>query len=322
MGQPPVMVADLGGTSLRVGVLTDGALLHKDRVATDALPADASLWLREWLASLPSLPAAACVAAAGPVRAGCVRMTNAGVHLRAADLPLPTVLVNDLHGAAMGLEHVPPDRVVQLGGGVPDRLGPMAVLGVGTGLGEALRIRDRVIPGEGGHGAYAPVDADGAALHAWLLRRHGTTEWEDVAAGTSLRLLLDFACERLGCTDGVGAVLDRARALGEPVEAVVLDLADDHPACALALRLMLSALGTEAGNAGLRHLALGGVWLIGGMVPRLRPWLEDPEGAFSRAFVTRRGRYADIARGIPRLLVLDDDVALYGAGVIARRLLA
>ncbi len=314
------MVADMGGTSLRVALDQGGRLHHAARVETRALEPDAAPWLRRWLDDLPARPRAACIAVAGPVLNGEVRLTNREVSLKAVDLPVPTVLVNDLHAAAMGLDRVPRDRVLRIGGNRPDNRGPIAVLGVGTGLGEALRVHEHVLPGEGGHGAFAPVDDDTRDLHGWLLARHGNTEWEDVACGTGLGRILPWAQARAGTSPALHAALADADAQEEPPESVVLAMPDD-PACALALRMMLTALGTEAGNAGLRHLSTGGVWLIGGVAARLRALLLEEDNPFNRAFEQRRGRYATIAAALPRMLVVDDDVGLYGAGVIARDLM-
>lgn len=322
MSAAPLLVADLGGTSLRIGVSLQGRLLHLARLPSAGLGPDAAPAIRRYLDSLSALPQplrpqAACVAVAGPVSGGRVRLTNVGLSLDAADLPLPAALINDLHGAALGVDRVPAQAILHLGGG-PARPGEaLAVLGVGTGLGEAVRIGATVLPGEGGHGAYAPVDDEGRALHAWLLARHGSTEWEDVACGTAFGQVLEFARAAQGTSEALAARLSS----GEPPAATVLALPQD-PACALTLRLVLTALGTEAGNAGLRQLCTGGVWLIGGTAGHLRPWLQDPQGPFHRAFETRRGRYAALARGLPRLLVLDDDVGLYGAAVVAAGLLS
>lgn len=321
MPGPPFMVVDIGGTSLRVALARDGVLSHRARVGTAELGGDAAPWLRRWRMALPDPPIAAAVAVAGPVTdPDRVELTNVQLRLARADLDLPAVLLNDLHAAALGVHAVPAAGRVRLAGPAPDPEGPIAVLGVGTGLGQAVRLGDTVLPGEGGHAAFAARDAEQRALADFLAARHGYVDWEHVASGSALPALLDFACT----VHGRGPALSQALGAGQAPAAVVLDLADRDPACAQALRLLLSALGTEAGNMGLRHLATGGVWLVGGVAARLRPhleWTSSPDGGPFHAAFQARGRFSELAARLPRLLVLDDDVGLYGAARAAAGLL-
>lgn len=308
------MVVDMGGTSVRVAVEVDGRLLHAARVPTAELGGDAAPWLRAWLDALPMRPCAAGIAVAGPVTDPArAALTNARLALETRDLGLPAVLLNDLHAAAMGVDRVPAEGLVHLGGPTSRPGLPLAVLGVGTGLGEAVRLGEVVLPGEGGHAAFAPVDDEQLALHAFLRQRHGYVDWEHVASGSALVDLLAFA----EAVHGRGPQVAAALAAGRPVAAVVVDLAAQDPACGTALRLCLTALGVEAGNMALRHLAQGGLWLVGGVAARLRPWLTD--GPFHQAFLAR-GRFTALAAQVPRMLVLDDDVGLRGAAVVAGRL--
>lgn len=315
----PVMVADLGGTSLRVAIDTGGALTHQQVVATADLGGDATAWLRRWVDDRPVRPLAACVAVAAPVRCGRVRLTNADVWIDAGGLDLPAVLVNDLQAAAMGVDLVGPQGRVHLAGPAPVAGGPIGVLGVGTGLGQAVRDDGVVLPGEGGHAAFSPVDEDQRRLHGYLLQRHDYVDWEHVASGSALPALLDHAEELHGRSPRLGEARAQAAAAGRSVGSVVLALADQDPACSLALRLLLGALGVEAGNMALRHLTTGGIWLVGGVAARLQPWLEA--GPFHQAF-ERRGRFSELAAATPRVLVLDELVGLRGAGQLGRELLA
>lgn len=307
---PAVMVADIGGTTIRVALDRDGDLSHLVRVESASVEPDPAPWLRSWIAALPQPPLAACISVAGPVRdPGFVELTNVRLRLRADALGVPALLVNDLHAAAMGLPLVAPEQRVHLGGLLPAD-GPVGVLGVGTGLGQAIALGDRVLPGEGGHGAYAPQDEGEVELLRFLQGRRGYVDWEHVCSGTAFGELLEFARGRFPASPALPSDV--------PAGAWVLGRAETDPACELALRLMVSALGREAGNVGLRHLTTGGVWLIGGVAARLRPWLHA-EG-FRRAF-EERGRFSPLAASLPRMLVLDEEVGLRGAGRLARRLL-
>ncbi|MCB9778236.1 MAG: glucokinase [Alphaproteobacteria bacterium] len=309
-----MLVADLGGTSLRVAVVGAGGVEARARVATDALDGDAGTWLRRWLREQGHDVAAAAIAVAAPVDGERARLTNAAVDIDARDVGVPCVLLNDLAAAALGVDRVDEDRVVDLGGGPRRPDGPMAVLGVGTGLGEAVRVGEVVVPGEGGHGAFAPLDEEQAALWEWLRARHGYVDWEHVASGSALPALLEHAVERVGAGRELALRLER----GDDPAPLVLELAEQDAACGLALRLLLTALGAEAGNLALRHLPEGGLWLVGGVAGKLRSWLL-PGGHFDAAF-RERGRFSARAAAIPRRLVLDDDVGLWGAAVAARSL--
>jgi len=145
-------------------------------------------------------------------------------------------------------------------------------------------------------------------------------DWEHVVSGSAMGDLLDFTTQHYPPSARLQAARDRAQARQQGAGAVVLALAKQEPACAQALDLLLGALGTEAGNLALRHLPTGGVWLVGGVAARLKPWLVGGL-AFRRAFEDR-GRFSGLVAQVPRLLVVDDLVGLRGAGSMARALLA
>lgn len=333
-----MLVADVGGTNTRLAV-AEGQGLEASTFPTgsgvDFVRAVQQLLAARRAQGLAPL-AAACVAVAGPVEAsragGRASLTNTAWSLDAADLPLPACLVNDLHAACRGVEaQMDADgRVVgaeQLGGAAPTPGAPVVVLGVGTGLGQALLAGGQVLAGEGGHADLAATDARGDALLRFLrdrLReraggdlREGAdaphVSIERLVSGSGLADVLDFAAMRAP----LGA--DAARRLeSEPAAAVVVGCAATDPACALAMELLVQGLGAEAGNAALRPLARGGVVLVGGMAARIAPWLRGP--AFRRAFESK-GRMSLILKDIPVWLAAEDDVGLRGAAVEAWRLL-
>ncbi len=304
------MVADIGGTTIRVALDRGGRLSDLARAPSASVEPDPAPWLRRWAQGLAERPRAACISVAGPVRdPQQVELTNVRLRLRCEDLGLPARLVNDLHAAAMGLPLVEAAQRLHLGGPPPQDGGPVGVLGVGTGLGQALACGDQVLPGEGGHGAYAPGDELEQGLHRFLQQRHGYVDWEHVCSGSAFGDLLEFSRIRHPDSPPIEP--------GVAAAAWVLERAERDPACALALQLQLAALGREAGNMALRHLTTGGIWLVGGVAARLRPWLGGP--TFRSAF-EQRGRFSELAASVPRILVLDEEVGLRGAGRIARAL--
>lgn len=305
---PVVLVADIGGTHARLALVQGRRILAREQVQSASLGGDAAPWLNARARALQPAPVAIGVALAGPVEdPERVELTNLALALRRADLRLPAVLVNDLHAAMSGLDMLEPGDQVELGGEAPRRGGPCALLGVGTGLGEAVALGEAILPGEGGHGAWAPQDEREEGLLRWLRQRQGYVDWEHVASGSALPGLYAYA----------RALHPAAPPAPEGAEAAfVLAEAERQPAARLALELMLGALGREAGNLALRHLCSGGVYLMGGVAVRLRPWLAGP--VFRRAF-EERGRFSNLARRIPRRLVLDEDLGLRGAARLAAR---
>ena len=140
-------------------------------------------------------------------------------------------------------------------------------------------------------------------------------DWEHAASGRAMGPVLDFAISEVGASPWLRQA--RAEVADEDEGHLVVEHPDE-PACALARDLVLTVLGLEAGNMGLRHMATGGVWLVGGVAVRLARWLRG--GPFQAAFETR-GAFTRQARSLPRRLVLDDHVGLRGAAVVARELL-
>jgi glucokinase len=331
----PVLVADVGGTHTRLAVWEEGAgalALGPTRDGADFLRRVEALLSARRRQGLPP-PVAACVAVAGPVeadaRGGSARLTNADWALRAEELPLPARLVNDLHAAARGVQDLRgPDGELagglRLGGGAPVSGAPLGVIGLGTGLGQALLVGDAVVSGEGGHAGWAPRDAVGDALLRFLRDRLAEragglpggdppprVSVERVVSGTALADLLDFAAMRAPLGGEASA-----RLAAEPAAVVVVDCADRDPACALAMELLVAGLGAEAGDLALRALCRGGVALVGGLAGRIAPWLTG--AVFRRAFEDK-GRMSAISKGIPVWLVADGLLGLRGAAVEARR---
>jgi glucokinase len=266
---------------------------------------------------------------AGPVFRGRCRLTN--LPWRALDarelstrLLCPVRVINDFEAVGFGVPGLSLDpadgevRVVQGGDRVDDA--PMAVLGAGTGLGEALVLPAgeggalRVVPGEGGHCDFAPQSALESELLAHLRVRHGHVSWERVLSGPGLGALLDFFMQR--APDRVTPDLAARRAAEDPAAVATSAAAAGDALCAEAVDLFLALYGAEAGNLGLRHLARGGVYLAGGIGRRIADRVADAEGPFLRGF-RDKGRFAALMAALPVYLVLDDLVALRGAATAA-----
>jgi len=321
-----ILSGDIGGTKAEL------ALFERDHgslreVRAERLPVDDHKSLEELLACFlganPRPIASAAFGIAGPVLDNRVVGTNlpwtveAGHVARAIGVKHVS-LVNDLEATTLGLEALEPHEVVTLQAGTPDPHGTIAVLAAGTGLGEAYATREggRLVPraSEGGHADFAPNSDDEIDLLKWLRTRYaGHVSSERILSGPGLSNIYDFLREsgREAEPDWLAA----ARANGDPQAGIAQ--ADGKAAIATrALDLFVSIYGAEAGNLALRYMATGGVYVAGGIAPKLRARLED--GRFLAAF-RDKGRLSPLLERTPVRLVLNERTALLGAALLASR---
>ncbi|OGL14919.1 MAG: glucokinase [Candidatus Rokubacteria bacterium RIFCSPLOWO2_12_FULL_71_22] len=325
-----LLAGDVGGTKTALALFephgADLAPVREVELPSRDFPALEAAIAR-FLAGGPRVAIeAACFGAAGPVVDGRCRATNLPWELDervlAAAIPARKVrLLNDLAAAAHGVLGLPRTALATLQEGTP-RAGNMALIAPGTGLGEALLIRAGarhvVVGSEGGHADYAPRSDLESELLAALRREHGHVSWERVVSGPGLVAVYRFLRARGGVPEPEWLAARLAR---EDAGAVVTEaaLAGKDPVCARALDLFVANLGAEAGNLALRALALGGVFVGGGIAPRIRAKLED--GTFVAAFCDK-GRFASLLVSIPVHIVLEPRAALLGAARIASSLVS
>jgi glucokinase len=307
-----ILAGDIGGTNTRLALFGDDP--HEPvRLEVYASAGHAGLeeMLAEFLQGAGRVRRAA-FGIAGPVRDGRSTAVNLPweVDARAVGdaFGLESVtLLNDLDANARGLAALRDEDFATLSRGTPDPEGNIAVLSAGTGLGQAIVAGGRVVPGEGGHVDFAPRGELQIELLRHLARRFEHVSLERVLSGQGLSNLYGFVVET-----GRGAPLP-----GEPgppeITAAALD--GSSPACALVVDLFASIYGAAAGNVALTVLATGGVFLGGGIAPRLLPKLSD--GTFLQAF-QGKGRFAPVLLEIPVKVVVNDRAALIGAGLTAR----
>lgn len=297
-----ILAGDIGGTKTLLRTLDGTGTVDERRYDSTAWPSFDDV-LRDFLKTPVD---AACIAVAGPVWDGRAEITNLHWSMdetalsRAFDIPR-VKLINDFHAVALGVPLLGDADLVSLHKGQRDRDQPMAVLGAGTGLGEALIVNGRVVTTEGGHQDFAPQDEEQARLFLYLHERYGHVSWERVVSGMGLVNIFTF----LG-----GEELDAAEIAG------LADEGDDRANRAFAI--FVDAYGAEAGNMGLRVLARGGVFLAGGIAAKNVDRFTD--GRFARAFL-RKGRFRELMEAIPVDLIVNEEVGLTGAAESARRLL-
>lgn len=306
------LLGDIGGTNARFALLSArGAISPVAHYAVHDHPTPAAA-LRHFLAERGAAPDLAVLAVAGPVAGGRARLTNAAWDFDAerleAELGLArVVLVNDFAAVALAVPRLAGDQLLALGGGAGRTGAPVAVLGPGTGLGCATLLPgDRVLVGEGGHVTLPAVDEREAALIALLRRRFDHVSAERVLSGPGL-IALHGAVSQL---EGHEAPVARDGA------EVVAAASAGCPAALGTLDAFFGFLGTVAGNLVLTVGAQGGLYLAGGILPRLvEPLRASRFGERFRA----KGRFRDYLAEVPLRLIVEPDPAFHGLANLAGR---
>jgi len=257
-------------------------------------------------------------AVAGPVRGDCSRITNLPWDLDARDIEKRVGLgiarlLNDLEAVAWGIPSLGTEDLAVLHPGEDGATGNACVVAAGTGLGEAGLYwdgdRHHPFATEGGHSDFAPSDEREFRLFEHLKARYGRVSWERVVSGMGITDLYQFLAEWRGVE--IPARMRADLGTGD-AGAVIAEGAVDGtcPVCAEALELFVTLYGREAGNMALKHMALGGVFLGGGIAPKNLPLMRSP--AFLRAFFDK-GRMEPLMRRMPVKVILDQRVPLLGA---------
>jgi glucokinase len=323
-----ILAGDIGGTNTRLALHEPGEATPRAEwtVANREFPRfDAALLQGLDLVGRQSISAAA-FAVAGPVLDGAVTMTNLGWQLDEPSLSVTlggarVRLLNDLEGAAYGVVALTPADYRTLADPPVGSRRNLAVIAAGTGLGEALLVWDGdtpiAVPSEGGHADFAPRDETEIALLAWLGRSRDHVSWEHVLSGPGILRTYEFLRDT---GRGVEPAELRARIVAAVEPAIVITraaLAGEFPICVRTLEVFVRAYGAEAGNLALKGLALGGVYVAGGIAPDVLdgPWRDR----FMQGFV-EKGRYTDLMTRIPVRIVLSEKASLVGAYLVASRL--
>ena len=305
----PRLVADIGGSGARFGWVADARADVDDVVAEDASVAPEAALARYLERRAGAPPRAVAIGVAAPVVGDCVRMTNRGwtFSIRALQKRLAVdrlLVLNDFAALAHGLPRLAPGELAQIGGGRAAAAAPLALLGPGTGLGVSglvpAPVGAVVVAGEGGHVSLAPASAREDGVVQVLRSRFGHVSAERVLSGDGLVNLHDA----LRVLDGLPA---RARTAAQITGA---EGAGDAT-CTEAVALFFAFLGAVAGDLALTLGARGGVFIGGGIVPRLRGQIG---GSQFRERFEAKGRYRDYLQAIPTAVVLDASrLALRGA---------
>jgi glucokinase len=315
-----ILAGDIGGTNARLAYFQpqNGSLrLISERVFPSREYSELGEIVSKFLEDGTTRPEVACFGIAGPVRNGRVETSNLPWIIEqsrlAKQIHLPaTLLINDLEANAWGIGGLSPQDLVALNQAAP-AAGNQAVIAPGTGLGEAGLFwngsQHQVFACEGGHADLAPQGDLQIELLRWLTRRFGHVSYERVLSGPGLVNVYEFLREK-GCGEepaGFAAELGR----GEPAAAISRSaLNGTNPLAEQALDLWVSVYGAEAGNLALKTMATGGIFLGGGISPKILPKLTGP--LFMRAFL-EKGRLRPLLESVRVQVITNDKAGLLGA---------
>jgi len=317
-----VLAGDIGGTKTNLALFSvSGEKLHVESLRTFPSKRYSGLIpvIEEFLAGNSRAVEAASFGIAGAVVDGKVKTPNLPWMIDTAEvrraLKLQAVsLLNDLEAAAYGIFTLRNDEFYTLNEGTQRHSGNKALIAAGTGLGQAILYDDgrhfQPLASEAGHADFAPRNELEIELLKYLIGRFGHVSYERVVSGPGIFNIYRFLKEvrhmkepksltdRLAAADDASAEISKA------------GLAGEAEICVKTLDMFVSVYGAEAGNLALRAKSVRGLYVGGGIAPKLIDKFKD--GTFIRAFGDK-GRYQDLLKAIPVQVVLNERAALSGA---------
>ena len=319
-----ILAGDVGGTKTVLGLFEPkadvGLKLILERVYPSGAFKEFDDLLGAFLDEVPVRPSTVCLGVAGPVFEQRCEATNLPWSIEAEHLTarhgFPKVrLLNDLEAMAIGMLHLDEAESLSLNPQAEVQAGNRAVIAAGTGLGEAVLFFDgkgyKPMATEGGHADLAALDPQQDALLSYLRRRfQGHVSYERILSGNGFGHLYDFLI-----ASGFGsksAEVESAHGTpGMDRNALIskLGIEGRDPVCNEALRLFITFYGQEAGNLAMRSLARGGIYIGGGIAPKIKERLTD--GGFLNAFKDK-GRFQGMLSKVPITLALDPRTPLRG----------
>lgn len=322
-----ILAGDVGGTKVHLALygFSEGRLCHvrdekfhaRDYTGLEEIA-------RKFLSDSgnPEITAG-CFGVPGPVRGGRLKLTNLPWILDCRDLSHGLnvehlFLINDLEANGYGIPELSAEQIFQLSAGDSSAIGNRGLVSAGTGLGEAILVwNGRIhvpIASEGGHCDFAPRNDLEIDLLRYLQKQlKGRVSFERVVSGIGLKNIYEFLRDEKGMEEP--AWLKERMSLEDP-NAVIGEVGEEgtNELCAKTLHLFVSAYGAEAGNLALKVLAVGGLYLGGGIAPKILKKMKD--GAFMNAF-TDKGRLSELLIHTPVRIILESRAALMGAAAYA-----
>jgi glucokinase len=319
-----LLAGDIGGTKTHLAIYSaEGGPREaiKEQVFPSAQYPNLETMAQEFLAGSGMAVERAAFGVAGPVVEGEARITNLPWVIRESRLKevleIPQVdLLNDLQGIAYAIPHLQPDELHTLNDGEPQPQGPIGVLAPGTGLGQAYLtwdgVRYRAHASEGGHADFGPTDMQEMGLLRYMMQRFDHVSYEKVCSGLGIRNLYAYLKDS-GYAPEPPWLAQQLAAVSDPTPVIVqAGLQHEEQPCELAvatLRMFVSILGAQAGNVALMLLCTGGLYLGGGIPPRIVPWLEHKY--FMQSFL-HKGRFGTVLIRTPVHVIMAPGAALFG----------
>jgi glucokinase len=316
-----ILAGDIGGTNSRLAYFQpqNGHLnLVSERVYPSREHSEFGEIVTQFLEDSGTRPDAACFGIAGPVRNGRVDATNLPWVIEqsrlAKQIHLPaTMLINDLEASAWGIGALGPEDLVPLNKVAGPVAGNQAVIAPGTGLGEAGLFWDgahhQVFACEGGHTDFGPQSDVQIELLRFLRGRFGHVSYERVVSGPGLVNVYEFLRDCCGQIESPGQAVE-IKSSSAAAAISYGAVAGTNPLAEKALDLWMSVYGAEASNLALKTMATGGLFLAGGISPKILPKLKGP--VFMEAFLDK-GRLRPLVESIPVQVVTNDKAGLLGA---------
>jgi glucokinase len=316
-----ILAGDVGGTKCNLALFSESngklEVVFRQRFASKDF-SKFELIVREFTSQvIPYLGnhkiRAAGFGVAGPVINNRIHATNlpwvVDPETLSAEIKIhPVVLLNDLGATGHSLSHLPPEELCVLNAGKPVAGGTKALIAAGTGLGESILFwdgsRHHVVPSEGGHADFAPHTPQQIELLQFMNERFPQVSCEHILSGRGFRTLHEFLAPSVK-----HPVFDDPDA--DPAPFITKSGLDKScPVCVEALDLWAAVYGAEAGNLALKVLALGGVYVAGGIAVKILPKMKD--GTFFNAF-RDKWHFFEILSDVPVCVVLNESAPLIGA---------
>ncbi len=320
-----ILAGDVGGTKVHLALydFTEGKLNHtRDKQYPAKEYSGLEEIVKEFLGT--DHVSAACFGVPGPVRDGRLRLTNLPWTLDSRELAKNLAidhvfLINDLEANGYGVAELGPDQIYTLSDGDASQIGNRGLIAAGTGLGEGILAWNGRIhvpyPSEGGHTDFGPRNEEEIELLRFLQRKYnGRVSYERVVSGMGLTNIYEFLRDSRGMEEPKWLAEKIAEA-HDPNSAITeMALSAKSELCARALDMMVSIYGAEAGNLALKVLSVGGLYVGGGIAPKILEKLKD--GTFIKAFQDK-GRLSQLLIHMPVRVILDSRAALLGAAAYA-----
>jgi glucokinase len=316
-----ILAGDLGGTKSNLGLFEAQRgklkLLYPPKRFRSQAFTGAETVIDQFLREAGVKITAACFAVAGPVVNNTVRVTNLPWVVDARSLAKflrvrQVMLLNDLEATAYGLRALPKEDFETLHEGVPNAAGNQVLIAAGTGLGEAILVWDGkrhvVVPSEAGHADFAPHTDQEIELLKFLKAKHEFVSAEIILSGRGFREIHEFLDGNVRHPS-----FDDANADPAP-EITRRALEESCPVCVRTVDMWNGIYGAEAGNLALRAVALGGVFVAGGIAVKILPKLRD--GRFVKALANKE-KLGSLLSRLPVYVALNESAPLWGAAWVA-----